>query len=320
MSKSPAKVGAIGCGAVLLQHYGAILPRLRDLKLCYFFDKNPEAAERAATRFGGQRVELEELISKSDSVIVATPPQAHAEMVHRCLAPGKLVLCEKPFTVTLDQAQSIVAEAAARQAIVRVGHMRREYPAVLLARNLVGTGILGPLRSIEVYEGGRFTWSAASDYIVKDLTGGVLFDTGTHCLDQCLYATNLEMRIPTVRVLQSQRDKAEPSHEFYARCVLSYADFEVALTVKLSRFVALANLIRLSFEKGDVTIPLTYQPFVRVQGRNSTALLHAPVRFSSQNKYFQQTYLRMLTPSKDPAYDAVSFLGLTKILETLVQP
>lgn len=319
MGSASVKVGVIGCGAVLHQHYGAILPRLDGLNLCYFFDKNEEAAERSAVRFGGRSVGLDELISQSDAVVVATPPQFHAELVLRSLSPGKIVLCEKPFTTTLEQAQSIVVEAAARKAAVRVGHFRREYPAVRFVRDLVGTGILGPLRSIEVYEGGRFHWSVASDYILKHFTGGVLFDTGSHCLDQCLYAANLETKVPSISLIDSHRDKSEPSHEFHGRCVLDYDGFKVQLTVKLSRFVALANLVRLSFEGGDICLPLSYEPFVRVRGRDRTSVLQATVRYPTQKQFLQQTYLRMLSPSPDSAHDADSFLGLTKILETLTQ-
>jgi predicted dehydrogenase len=262
---------------------------------------------------------LDELIAKSDTVVVATPPQAHAEMAHRSMSPGKLIVCEKPFTTTLEQARSIVTAAAERKAVVRVGHFRREYPAIQFVRGLVGAGILGPLRSIEVYEGGRFGWSTASDYITKDPAGGVLFDTGSHCLDQCLYAANLEMKLPSIKLLELQRDKAEPSHEFHARCVLGYDDLEVNLTVKLSRFIALANVIRLTFEKGNIAIPTTYQTFVRVEGPNRAAILSAPACFPTQKQYLLQTYLRMFTPSADPVHRADSFLGLTKILETLTQ-
>jgi predicted dehydrogenase len=72
-----------------------------------------------------------------DVVIVATPPDTHADYTLRSLAAGAHVLCEKPFVSSLEEADRIIAAAAAAGRMVALNHEFREMPIFRALRDAV---------------------------------------------------------------------------------------------------------------------------------------------------------------------------------------
>src|SRR3982750_4487871 len=58
---------------------------------------------------------LDDLIDNSDMVVVATPNSSHYPVAKRALEAGKHVVVDKPFTVTLDEADELIELAAQHQ-------------------------------------------------------------------------------------------------------------------------------------------------------------------------------------------------------------
>ena len=135
---------------------------------------------------------MDDLIQHANAIVVTTPPHTHADLIRKSLRPGKIVLCEKPFTTSYRDAVDLANEATSTGALLYVGHFRRNFPQVQLARSLVELGVVGEITDMFVSEGGRFTWKAVSDYIIRDEHGGVLWDTGSHALDMALFASCLD--------------------------------------------------------------------------------------------------------------------------------
>ena len=318
MSNHTRIIGLIGCGGVVRNLYQNILPRLNGLRVMYFYDRIEENAVKTARLFEGETSSLENLVRRSDVIIVSTPPGSHAELVSYCQSMGKRVFCEKPFTPTHMEAMTIVNKAEEQKIPVRVGHFRRGYPAVLAARSVVATGALGPVRGIKIYEGGRFSWSTVSDYVTKDPHGGVLLDTGSHALDQALFAAMLESQVPSVKVIEHQRDKPEPSHEVSARCELHYETDAVSLEICLSRYEILANIIRLDFNESEIIIPTGYETGMRISGKNGSAVVSGKQNCMDAKDYFLSYYWRMLMEDEPTECEARSFLGQVKIMESFL--
>lgn len=318
MNKNYIKIGCIGCGGVVRNLYRNIMPRLNGLKVTYFYDCNEFIARETAAMFGGQSTSLEQLIRQSDAVIVATPPSSHSEFVSLSLSMGKRVLCEKPFTPTFDEARRIVEQTKQTGLSVRVGHFRRGYPAVMNARNIVATGALGPVLGISIYEGGRFSWATVSDYITKDPYGGVLLDTGSHALDQALFAAMLENQIPSVEIIKNVRDKQEPSHEIKSEFFLNYEREKVTVNLSLSRFNQLANIIRLHFKTAELCIPIGFENNMRLSGKKGHTILSGNYDSKEDNNYMLKFYWDMLLNQETTICEANSFLGQVKIMEHLL--
>ncbi|GAB6903722.1 Gfo/Idh/MocA family protein [Kineosporia succinea] len=117
--------------------------------------RDQAATERAAAKLGWQSVETDwrALIERDDIQIVdiCSPGDTHAEIAIAALAAGKHVLCEKPLSNTVAEAELMVAAARrARQHGVHsmVGFNYRRVPAIALARRLVAEGRLGEIRHV----------------------------------------------------------------------------------------------------------------------------------------------------------------------------
>ena len=80
-----------------------------------------------------------------DVVDIVTPPNTHAEMIVEAAKAGKHIFCEKPFTVTVAEAEA--ALDAVRKAGVQhmLGFNYRRVPAIALAKQLIESGQLGKL-------------------------------------------------------------------------------------------------------------------------------------------------------------------------------
>ena len=85
-----------------------------------------------------------------DLVTVATPNATHYEITKAFLEAGINVLCEKPMTVTVDEAEDIAATAARSSVICAVNYGYTGYPLVRHMQAMVARGDLGKLRLIVV--------------------------------------------------------------------------------------------------------------------------------------------------------------------------
>jgi predicted dehydrogenase len=120
-------------------------------------------------------------------VSIITPPNLHKEMAIAALEAGKHVLCEKPMALNSDEAQAMVAAAAAHpQSFALIDHELRFLPSFQQARQEILSGRLGKLHYIEVSvsSGARRDpsqpWTWWSD---AEQGGGVLGAMGSHMID-----------------------------------------------------------------------------------------------------------------------------------------
>src|SRR5256885_6064285 len=119
------KIAIVGAGKVADQHVQAI-HRIPDCKIVAVCDREPLMAKQLGERFGisGCFSDLEEMLQSTspDVVHITTPPQSHYSLAKQCLESGAHVYLEKPFTITADQAESLVHLAEDRDLKITVGH------------------------------------------------------------------------------------------------------------------------------------------------------------------------------------------------------
>jgi predicted dehydrogenase len=158
------RAGVIGVGA-LGQHHARVYAGLDGCRLVGLYDADPKRAAEVAVRHGCRVfAELSELIPEVDAVSVAVPTVDHHRVARTLLEAGKDVLVEKPITVTLDEADDLIRIAAAKQAVLQVGHIERFNPAVDTLR----AHALNP-RFIEVHRLGSFSPRSLDIDVVLDL-------------------------------------------------------------------------------------------------------------------------------------------------------
>ncbi len=166
-----------------------------DLQLVALCDRDPECAARAAADFPQVAVhtDLDELLARADVDLVAvvTPHNTHADLVCRCLAAGKHTVVEKPMCITVAEADTMIAAAAAAGRTLAVYHNRRHDGNVRAIKQLVDDGVLGEVFHIELVATGYsrdFTWGRPGEpwRASKQVSGGALYDWGAHAVDWLL--------------------------------------------------------------------------------------------------------------------------------------
>ncbi|MGN7201599.1 Gfo/Idh/MocA family protein [Arthrobacter sp. SAFR-044] len=123
-----------------------------------------------------------------DLVVLATPPLTHYPLARAALEAGLDVVVDKPFAVTSVQGQELLDLARQLGRVLTVFHNRRWDGDFLTLRKLLAAQALGKVTRFE----SRFErWSPAIAKAWKARAtaadgGGVLFDLGSHLIDQAL--------------------------------------------------------------------------------------------------------------------------------------
>ena len=102
------RIGVIGTGSIAAVHLDG-WRRMPGIELVGYYDIVPEAADRAAQRYGGRVfATLDELFDAVDMVDICSPGTAHKENVLAAAAAGKAIICEKPLARHLADAVEMV--------------------------------------------------------------------------------------------------------------------------------------------------------------------------------------------------------------------
>lgn len=311
-------LGLIGCGAVVHTNYTRTLIGRDGYRVRYVCDTDPVQAASAASLFDAETVSLDTLVDKAEAIIISTPPSTHSSLVRACLRPGRTILCEKPYMTTYEDAMEVCDASRALGAYVYVGHSRRAYPQLELAREIVALGLIGEVNGFSASEGGRFTWNAVSGYPIRDPNGGVLWDTGSHTLDMALFASGLD-RCPDLDVqdIRVDKDKPEPSHDFRAGFKLSVNGQAVDGLVHVSRKEALLNLIRISGSRGQLAFVTDMDDRVRLTVAAGSTVLRTERSYASPLECLDLQLRRVLLAHGAQPFAAENFVGQIKLIEAL---
>ena len=122
---SDVRVGVIGTGSLGF-HHARILKGLPGAELVGIHDaRATRAAEVAATLETHAFAELNDLLDRTDAVVVAVTTSAHEAVSIPALERGVHVLIEKPIAPTTHAADRILAAAQKASALVQIGHVER---------------------------------------------------------------------------------------------------------------------------------------------------------------------------------------------------
>jgi len=184
------RFGVIGLGIMGQEHARAIASNPL-AKLVALTDIQPKAGRKVAADLNCTWFDSADEMIRSgdvDAVVIATPHWQHAELAVRALKAGLHVLCEKPLTVTVAQADEVLDAARESRGIFVVIHQKRFEPAYLYAKQLLESGELGPIYRCSMLES---AWRSEAYYqsspwrgTWKGEGGGVLLNQAPHILDR----------------------------------------------------------------------------------------------------------------------------------------
>jgi predicted dehydrogenase len=126
-----------------------------------------------------------------DAVYVALPNSMHAEYTIRSAKAAKHVLCEKPMSTTVSEAEAMIAACKAAKVQLMIAYRLHYEPLNLKAIKLIKDGALGRIGTMN----GAFGFDAAPGAwrLNKKLAGGgSLFDVGIYVLNATRYLSGEE--------------------------------------------------------------------------------------------------------------------------------
>ena len=130
-----------------------------------------------------------------DAIDICTPNNTHAEIAIAAAEAGKMVLCEKPLSMNVEEGQRMVAAVNQAEVPNTVWYNYRRVPAVTLAKQLVQEGRLGRIFhyraqflqdwtiDADLPQGGAALWRLDLAAAGSGVTGDLL----AHCIDTAIW-------------------------------------------------------------------------------------------------------------------------------------
>ncbi|HET7535312.1 MAG TPA: Gfo/Idh/MocA family oxidoreductase [Candidatus Didemnitutus sp.] len=177
--------GIVGCGLIGRKRAAALEPG----QLRHTCDLDPVRANDLARIAPGCQTTTDYRAVLGDpavqAVIVATLNSTLAPIALDAVRAGKHVLVEKPGALSSNQLRAVQAAAREQGVVVRVGYNHRFHPALQKARELVDSGVLGPLMFLRARygHGGRKGYDREWRADPQLSGGGELIDQGVHLID-----------------------------------------------------------------------------------------------------------------------------------------
>jgi len=189
----PLRTGIVGFGTSGRVFHAPFVSTDPDYSLDVIVTGDPERQAEARRQHPGAQVVAtpEELFAQADRldlIVLGSPPATHAPLARTAIDAGLAVVVDKPFAVSSAEGADLIDHAAGRGVPITVFQNRRWDGDFLTLRSLLRDGALGDIHRFE----SRFTWwkpQEAKSWKAEATTaegGGILFDLGTHLVDQAL--------------------------------------------------------------------------------------------------------------------------------------
>ncbi|WZL73949.1 Gfo/Idh/MocA family oxidoreductase [Clostridiaceae bacterium 35-E11] len=182
------KVGIIGAGFIGRVH-GEVYKKLDNVELIGVADIGKESGMKFAKDFQCQYYQDALLLIQQqevDVIDICLPTYLHEQYVILAAMNDKHILCEKPFTLTLDSAQrmlDVVKKSGVKFMVAQVLRFWEEY---VKTKQFYNHGLLGDIKVLYANRlGQRPNWNQWFDDTKK--SGGGLFDLHLHDIDYARY-------------------------------------------------------------------------------------------------------------------------------------
>jgi len=175
------KVGIIGTGGIANAHLNSYLRMEDEVEIVGGSDIVSGKAREFFDKAGLTKVKAfdnnTDLLKLGlDAVSICTYNTTHAECTIAALEAGVHVLCEKPMSVTLEDAIKMYNKSKETGKILTIGFQPRYDPNMDLVRDIVRSGTLGDIYYIQT-GGGRRRGMPGGTFIRKELSGVVHLQT-----------------------------------------------------------------------------------------------------------------------------------------------
>jgi predicted dehydrogenase len=228
------KAGIVGAGFIGPAHAEA-LRRLPGIEVAALAESSEALAAAKAAElgipkaFGDYRLLLAD--KEIEVVHVCTPNNLHYPQAKAALEAGKHVVCEKPLSMTAQDARELVSLADATGKVCAVHFNIRYYPLMAHVRAMIRSGELGEIYSVRgsylqdwLFYDTDYNWRLEPQFSGDSRA---VADIGSHWMDLIEYLTGLRIGevIADFMTCHKQRKKPLKPVETYAGKLLAPEDY-----------------------------------------------------------------------------------------------
>lgn len=177
-------IGIIGAGIIGNRLKNRFLEE-EDVNISWICDLDLQKAKILAKNTNAKTTDdYHEVLNdpKTEIIYIGVPPKWHKEITLQALNRQKHVICEKPISLTNQDATDMIAAAASSNKLTCINLPFRWTPAVIKFKEKLAEGFVGDIRRIVL----RFrfpmwprSWQI-TDWLAKKEQGGALREVGTH--------------------------------------------------------------------------------------------------------------------------------------------
>jgi predicted dehydrogenase len=140
------RIAVIGAGSWGRNHVRTVAG-LAEAELAAVCELDASRREALARQYPGALITAssDEAFAAAEAAVIATPAVTHAPLALAAIKRGLPVLVEKPFALSVADAEAVTAAATAAKVPLLVGHLLLFHPAVERLREMVQAGELGKL-------------------------------------------------------------------------------------------------------------------------------------------------------------------------------
>jgi predicted dehydrogenase len=185
----------VGLGELALEKIMPAFARTEHCRPVALVSGHPDKARRVADHYGIDPKSIYNYDNYDsirenpdiDIVYIVLPNSMHAEYTIRAFGAGKHVLCEKPMTVSVDEAQRMIDAGKKAGRKLMIGYRLRYEPFNQEMIDMSQKREFGPIRIIEADNLQQV--KAPNIRLSKTLAGGPLMDVGIYCINATRYIT-----------------------------------------------------------------------------------------------------------------------------------
>ncbi len=193
-SDKPLRVSLLGFGVAGSIFHAPLIASTAGLELAAIVTANEDRRSKASKLYPHAKLlnSSDEVFANRenyDAVVIAAPNVQHAPLAKTALRLGLHTVVDKPMAISVTEAEDLLLHAQRSEAVLTVFQNRRWDNDFLTIRHLISENAIGKVIRFEShFERWRpkVNKTAWREQTATDLGGGLLFDLGSHLIDQAL--------------------------------------------------------------------------------------------------------------------------------------
>ena len=201
------KIGIIGCGFMGKVHANCYRA-LQDVRVVGVSDIQQDKAKEIANLTGARVfADADELINNKEvnAISIFLPTYLHKEFVIKSARAKKHIFCEKPFELTVKDAEEMIKETKKAKAKLMIGMVLRFWPEYIEFKRIVDSKIYGKLAALTCTRlGSRPIFGWDKWYFDPKRSGGAALDLHIHDTDYIYYLLGKPKSVCSLRKKSNQ--------------------------------------------------------------------------------------------------------------------